>query len=381
MHRRDVLGLVAAALTLPLAARLRAASAPQVIVNKVSMAGNRVVIPVTFANGRRVDFFLDTGTIVSLIDAALAADLGLRQRGSTRLGGIGGADTYPLFLADNVVFGENLRQPTAAFAARRGGFGRYAGALAAGTLTALDSDLDLERGEWRLYPQGRRPGPGFVRMSGGFGGGQGGESPRLFAEAEVNGRALRFLLDTGAPGGLSLHDGAARKLGLWDDRRPYAPQRTSGIGGAGGLGRLVRAEQISLAGRSFERPVILLRKDGDSRDEDGIIGLDLLRHFNLATEVRTRSVWLQPHAPARPFADRYNRSGLWIEPQEGTARVLAVGTGSPAQKAGLAVGDRLIGDPAAQFAAIEGPAGTLVSLLVERGGARRPVSFSLADFL
>jgi len=340
-----------------------------------------VVIPVSFNGGASMPFIIDTGAVVSVIDEALAQGMQLSRRGSTTLGGIGGRDTYPLYMAENVVFGEAVRQPTAAFAARQGGFGEFRGALAAGILTALDSDLDLEAGEWRVYPQGRRSRPGFVRVKGGFVGGQGGQSPRLFAEAEVNGKPLRFLIDTGAPGGLSLHEGAVRKLGLWDDRRPYAPQRTSGIGGRGGLGRLVRVNSITFAGCRFERPAILLRQDGMSRDEDGIIGLSLLRGFNLSTQVSTRSLWVQPHATPKPLIDDSNRSGLWIEAKGGTATVADVGTGSPAEAAGVKVGDRIRGNPTELIQLIGGPPGKSITLALDRPGATTEVSFLLADFL
>lgn len=382
MDRRDVLRMAAASLALPLTSRLRAANPEPILTGRIELRGQRVVMPVAFGeSGTPLPFLIDTGTVVSIIDDALARELRLTRTGTTNLGGIGGPGTYPLYLAREVVVGGAVRQPSAAFAGRPGGFGEFRGALAAGILTSIDSDLDLSASAWRLYPQGRRDRPGFVLMRGGIVGGQRGESARLFADAEVNGTSLRFLIDTGAPGGLSLHEHAAARLGLWNAERSYSPQRTRGIGGPGGLGRLVRIQQLTFAGRRFDRPVILLRRDGKSHVADGIIGLGLLRGFNLSTEVAKRALWVQPHATPVPLPEDYNRAGLWLEQKRGGVEVIDVGAGSPAQRAGVRVGDRVSGLFDRLVDTISKPAGTAVTLSLERAGTTRTVSFSLEDYL
>jgi hypothetical protein len=208
-------------------------------------------------------------------------------------------------------------------------------------------------------------------------------SPRLFGQAEVNGRKLRFLLDTGAPGGASLTLHAARALGLWADDRPWAPQQTRGIGGIGDIGRIVRTDSLTFGGRTFTRPLVLLRgrKDEAGDDIDGVLGLDILRQFSLSTEPRTSSLWVKPF-DAAPSAEHYGFSGLWIDSARDGARIAAVGTGSPAASAGLVVGDRIVGDSFASLVRkIAGPPNTQVTLTVLRDGVARPVNLTLARFL
>ncbi|GLR46486.1 aspartyl protease family protein [Sphingomonas astaxanthinifaciens] len=386
MQRRELLGLLGASgLCALVAPQVLTAQGTGVLVSRIALVGSRVIVAVTIDGSEPYPFLLDTGGFLSFIDDALAKSLKLSQRGMVDGSGVGGRATLPLYLARNVVFGGGLRQDTVAFAGMTSGFSAVRGALAAGVMTALDSDLDFEAGEWRLYPGGRATRSGFIRMAKGIDGGGGGRngSPRLFGDAEVNGRTLRFLLDTGAPSGLSLTRNAARSLGLWTDERPYAPLRTSGIGGQGGIGRLVRSERIAFAGRTFERPVILLRDDnsGAGGRIDGVIGLDLLRGFNLSTDVKAGDVWLQPLA-GFALADRYGLSGLWLDEKGGEVVVADVGTGSPAKQAGIAVGDRLVGGTLPEMVRrITGRPGTPVTLSVRRGGATRDVSFVLAEFL
>jgi C-terminal processing protease CtpA/Prc len=120
---------------------------------------------------------------------------------------------------------------------------------------------------------------------------------------------------------------------------------------------------------------------GDAGDVDGILGLDVLRQFNLSTDPRTSSLWVQPFE-APPSEDRYGLSGLWLDQADIGARVAAVGWGSPAATAGLVVGDRIVGEPfLSMLRKISGSAGTKVTLTVLRSGTARPLTFTLAPFL
>jgi hypothetical protein len=387
MQRRDVLSGFAFTLIAGLA-RPVLAQQGRVIVSKIALLDGRVVMPVTISGNGPYLFLLDTGGAGSLIDAKLARELKLQSTGSVRTRGVGGQAVLGSYTAKDVIFGGGARQPVVSLSAIDGGFGpRVRGSLAAGILTTVDSDLDIEAGEWRAYPDGRPERVGFVKLERAIRSngtlGRNAASPRLYGDIQVNGMVLDCLLDTGAPGAISISYDNASRLGLWDDARPFTPQATSGIGGSGGIGRIVRANNALFAGQRFDRPLVLLRGPSDgARGYDGIVGLSMLRGFNLSTEVRTRSLWLQPHSDAAPLPERYGMSGLWLDDKDGEIRVAVVGTGSPASAAGIQVGDRIAGlDFRSAIASITGPPGKSVELSVANGDQTRSVRFALTPFL
>ncbi|MBC3941749.1 aspartyl protease family protein [Sphingomonas albertensis] len=395
MDRRDVIRMLAVAggsiaIDTLGVARAIAAEPGRVLVSKIELVGSRVVMAVMIGDAGPYLFAIDTGGFLSLIDNELAKSLKLTPTGMTRASGVGGRTTVPVYLARDIVFGGGVRQNAVAFAGVDGfGFGSdVKGMLAAGILTTMDSDLDIEAGEWRTYPDGHPPRTGYYRIESAIsdvasGSGPGAGSRHLYGSATVGGRGLRFLLDTGAPGGLSLDQPTARALGLWNDTQPYAPVRPRGIGGQAGIARIVRAAGFTFGGAQFDRPLVMLRGDGDMRPRiNGIIGLQILRQFNLSTDVRARALWVKRHTTADASEERYGMSGLWIDRKGESMTVAAVGTGSPAAAAGVKIGDRIVGEPfPAVIRKISGAPGTPVTLSVERGGIASDRTFVLKPFL
>jgi S1-C subfamily serine protease len=58
-----------------------------------------------------------------------------------------------------------------------------------------------------------------------------------------------------------------------------------------------------------------------------------------------------------------------------------VGNGSPAAKAGIQPGDRVVGEWSDVLRRINAPVGSSVALKIERGGHSLDVAFTLSDFL
>ncbi|HEY1604571.1 MAG TPA: aspartyl protease family protein [Allosphingosinicella sp.] len=386
MHisRRRFCASAAAVTLLPLGAA-RAASAP--IVNKIALTESRVWVAVKIGAAGPFLFIIDTGAHLSLIEETVARQLRLPVRSLTGMIGSGGKDVLPLYLAHDVIFGGGLRQNAVAFAGTDLPLGRdAAGSLAAGVLTWLDSDLDFEAAEWRVYPGGKRDRTGFVRAPSEIehvGTNERG-SAYIFAHAALDGHQERFVIDTGMPGAVSLRPAATRRSGLWDDERPYAPFRPHGIGGFGKLGRRVRAKALQIADILYPDPIVAISEPAQGSTPalgEGVIGLGVLRNLALSTDVGHRCLWVKANALPRA-SEHYNYSGLWLERSGDSAEVTDVGRKSPGEEAGIRRGDTVLGmgfDRAVQL--LNGPAGSEVPLDMARGAGRFHADVKLRAFL
>ena len=380
--RREVMAAIAGGVALP---GVAIGAEPRVFTAEIAVENNRVLIAVRLKGRGPYRFMIDTGSYLSLIRPDLAKTLNLRTQAIERSRGIGGTDAYNLFLADDVLIGERVHQPQVVFSdAFKFGYGAdIYGALAAGMLTAMDSELDFDASALRFYPDGRGERPGYVAIE--------SEIPRLDSPAQgsrrisatvlIDGRPIRCVLDTGAPYALMLNQTVGRRLGLWNDTRPFAPLRPNGIGGTAPIARIVRAGSIEMGGAKDERPLVTVLGSDVAAEFDGIVGLSFIRRFNLSVDTRARKLWVKPSAQTPPV-QRYGLSGLWIDKDGDRITVKAVSSGSPAALAGVTVGDTIVGMSwEGALAAINGPAGKAVTLGLERRGARRTVPFTLAAYL
>ena len=380
--RREVMAAMAGGIALP---GVAIGAEPRIFVSRIAVVNERLIMAVTFSGRGPYSFMINTGTYLSLIRPDLAKTLKLQARATERSRGVGGSDVYTLYLAQDVLMGGGLRQRDVMFSdAFKFGYtsGIY-GALAAGMVTAIDTDVDFDAGEMRFYPDGRGDRPGFVAIDSDIprGGGPTAGSRKISATVLLDGRPIRCVLDTGSPSPLLLNNSAARRLGLWNASTPFAPTRPNGIGGAGPIARIVRTQSIEMGGAKQERPLVTLLGSDVSGDFDGIVGLSFIRRFNLSVDTRGRKLWVKPSAQ-NPPPQRYGLSGLWIDRERDRIEVKAVGIGSPAAQAGVAVGDVLVDMPwEAALGMINGASGKAVTLVLDRGGARRTASYTLAPYL
>lgn len=378
-------GLAAASL-LPGAA-LRAQG--RVITTPFAVDEDRVWIAATIGGSRPLQFIIDTGAVVSLIQESIARELGLRARGRVRLAGAGGPETFIVYEGRDVAFSSGTVQRSVVFGAMPPDLvlGRdCAGVFAAGLLTQSDSDLDFARGEWRLYPDGRENRQGYRELPSSIEHVAHNESgsPYMLVDASIDGIGYRFLLDTGAPGQVRLWSRAVRRSGLWNDAGPYAPGRAFGIGGAGARGRTVRAGTLRIGDFAFERPLVSLNAPSSAHEgdfADGIIGLHCLELLNLSTDLRRRRLWAQPSGrPQRP--ERYRLSGIWVEQRRDGLEITDLSPRSPAADAGLQRGDEIVDLTLAEFSRrTNGRAGETIALRYRRGGEIGTARMTLREFL
>lgn len=359
-----------------LAARpLRAALPPYRI--PVLLTDRRVLVECRIAAHGPFRLVLDTGGTIGLLQLQLAHQLGLKQLGTSRLNLQQGRKAYPIFVVQDLTFGDQVRQPVSTIAGVDNVrfLDGAVGSIAAGALTAGDCELDLDAGEWRIYRDGLPDRTDWTRYAGGiFKYGNLNGSAFLAADAMLAGKSVRLGLDTGMPTRVRMYRKAAEATGLWNAPRwtPAAPN---------GQGRMVRTS-LQLAGATIENVLVTLTEDPDwGAFPNGVIGLPVLRLFNMATSAKEKALFLKRNALA-PQAENYNRAGLWIDRAASGAIIGAVGAGSPAEKAGLAAGDHVIGANFHQLLPrLSGPVGSEIQLTVQRGSARRDIMLVLDDFL
>ncbi len=362
------------------------------IVSKILLAQRRLWVAASIGQSKPYLFVIDTGAGFAYIRPEIARDLKLTVVGGRMLGGLGKNQVIGTsYLAHDVVFGAHIRQPVVGFAGydfQRGLPPDAAGLLAAGLITTLDSDFDFDAGEWRVWPGGRPDRDGFLQLDSEIGGETQADrySHRLVVRAALNGQNYRFILDTGDPGGVMLLPQAAKRCGLFNDGTPFAPEPTSGFGGAAAkLSRSVRAQNFTLGPLSIDHPIVtVMDPDQHSRiDYDGLIGLRLISLLNLSTDVHARRVWVQRNKrTAEP--DGYRLAGLWLDKDKSGAAVVAVvGAGSPAAEAGVRQGDLVTDPPTFEEALrhIGGAPGRAVSLGLSREGKPLRAEYTLRPYL
>jgi hypothetical protein len=343
-----------------------------------TLSDSRVLVECTLAGRGPYRFVLDTGGTIGLVDQRFVREMRLPRVGQAPLALRGIRRAYELHEVRDLAFGGVVRQQSAVFAAVGDvNFGDDAvGSLAAGVLSAVNGELDYDAREWRIHatPPER---PGWTRYEQAIvqHGNRNGSS-FLFADAELGGQHFRLGLDTGMPTPIRIYRRTAERAGLWNSPRwsPAAPD---------GRTRIVRASSLGLAGARIERPLVSMMESPQWELFDaGLLGLPILRQFNMATEVDSRAVLLNRNGQPPLPSERYNRAGIWITRDGARLSVGVVGGGSPAEAAGLAAGDRIVGaDFSSLIAALQGTAGAQVPLSIERGGARRELVLTLADYL
>jgi predicted aspartyl protease len=122
---------------------------------------------------------------------------------------------------------------------------------------------------------------------------------------------------------------------------------------------------------------------------DGNVGSGLLKRFVVTFDYAHQLMYLKRIAPPPPDIGTFDRSGLWINAEDGGYAVTDVAQGGPGAAAGIVVGDVITAIdqiPSATDQLAEArqrlrdlPAGTRVALTIRRGGETRRVTLILRD--
>ena len=257
----------------------------------------QVVITVTL-NGRELPALLDTGATESVIERRLARELGIRSQ-EVRGGGAVGASGRPVYfgftspVTVDIGAGAVTRRigtyPTGKTFADDGVRLLIGMDLLYNMAVTLDFEkmtVDFQRSKTFVAPE-RAPLEMTQSQSG---------RPRRTLSVGLAGTQANLLLDTAASGALHLDSTFVAGTPTLDIL-PASRTRITGLDGSHEHDAIL-VPQVTLGGQVFES----VRASSGSfarlgaDDIDGVVGVDLLKRFNLVIDFGRNRVWMTPRA-------------------------------------------------------------------------------------
>ena len=268
----------------------RAMAAPQ----PFQLLEGQVVMTVT-VGGREMLALVDTGSERSMIEAKLARELGLRTKmpAGRTFGASGKSIGYARTdKVEMVVGGQTLRPSLAVFPSGSAFAARGVRILIGRDILWRQAvAIDFEHMTIDLTPSAKfRPPEGRpLKLSDRWWG------PVL--RIDVNGKAADVVLDTAATGSLHLSGRFAGDAGLITGRQT-STKRITGIDGSHEQ-IVVVLPTVTIAGEPFGNVEATISSFGPmasgSNGIDGVVGVKLLKQFNLTIDYGSNQVWLTPN--------------------------------------------------------------------------------------
>ncbi len=357
-------------------------------------------VKVRLADGSLHDFLFDTGASVTVIDSAFAARNGMRTEGFMQAAGAGASGSASftqlpeLSLVGAAGDGITVRDLRVGVLSVSPSFAPYfwrevPGVIGYDVISRFVVTIDYDNARMTLEDPaegGYRGKEKPLRMV------MNGTVPAI--SASIDGHEGVFRLDLGSSSTVDLHTPFVRRHGLVARLRHPMQVTGTGFGGefSSTLGRLGRMQ----VGRyEWSDPMVTCAEavEGAFASEEfaGNIGNRLLERFLVTLDYERRQVVLEPSARVAQ-RDRLTQVGaLLAQEADGAIVVRSVLPGSPAMRAGLRTGDRvrsIDGRDIGKWNAGEvedrferSPAGTKVSIEVERDGRARRVRVRLMEVL
>lgn len=348
------------------------------------------------------DFILDTGASMTAIDRGYAQTIGLAREGQMAVTGVSGTGE-----------GSFARVRSVRIADRKGGsiavrdlrvalvdlgeemaavmWRRPAGLIGSDVLRRFAVEIDYDAGTVTFHdPDGyAHDGP-----SKGIPMGLAGGVPTVQATLDDDCEGT-FLVDVGNGLDILVHGSATRRCHLLDavDEGHKVEVYSGGIGGAA-LTWVCRMNRIRVGDVEMSEPVVMLglatRGIMGSQDYAGNIGSRFLEHYHCTFDYADHLLYLDPgrRADERP---EFSRSGFVLAKVGESVLPTQIVRGSPADKAGLRLGDRvetIDGKVAASLSPeeldrlfLESDVGTKRTLKVLREGRTRKITIELHEVL
>jgi len=209
----------------------------------------------------------------------------------------------------------------------------------------------------------------------------------------------------GIPGRFGIDTGARMTLmltGPFVHQNDLRAKATSGneamVGwGVGGPSRafVTRGGELKLGDVTIDNPLTALNTDkggaGASEVFPNNVGGGILKRFVVTIDYDHNLMYLKPVAGPVTDLDAFDRSGMWINQDDGGFKIFDVTKGGPADSAGLAKGDEIVaidGKPANAIALSDmrqqlrdGAPGTAMTFTIKRGAETKEVTVTLRDLI
>ena len=366
----------------------------------IEYLARHVWLKVSIDGGPAEDFLFDTGASVTVLDSGFAARHGIVSSGRMQAAGAGasgsaafatlggfavrGADGDGIELKGVKVAVMNVAPAFSAYFWRD-----LAGVIGYDVISRFVCTLDYDAGTLTLqdpakyhYAGPETPLPMVMN----------GTVPGLRGRLDGRYEGV-FRLDVGSSSTVDLHSPFVREHALDGKLRHALAVSGAGFGGnfQSTLGRLSHME---LGSHGWNQPIVLLSRarEGAFASEEfaGNIGNRILERFRVTLDYERRQVILEP---GKRYRDRdvLTRTGVMLGWYGDHVEALSVLPGSPAARAGLREGERVLAVngtpilewkvPALERVLEDGPDGRAIRVTVERDGKHRELRVITKEML
>lgn len=301
--------------------------------------GNRMILTGR-VNGVETPMMLDSGAGVTTLNLSFARKIGLTGGQKIDALGTGGEQEAELYQNVTIEAG-NLKLAGATVVAIdlsqiEKAIGRPIPAVLGRELFVNSIiGIDFDRSEMSLSPS-----QGFVAPTGATEVKLKREGSLHFIPVSLAGLPpVDAAFDLGNGGALSIskeyHEAHPEFAAL-----PFAVSLSGGVGGVHEM-KMVTVPKVEMAGFSFDSVPANLGALPDGPYEDRAnVGIQMFKQFKLTLDLGHDRLWLQRNAKAADFSR--DRTGLFTLLENDHFNVLHVSPGSPADRAGLKKGDKLV---------------------------------------
>jgi hypothetical protein len=315
------------------------ASAPVAVAEErpFMLIGGQIVIPVK-VEGHETLALLDTGANRTGISEGLARELNVSTLLHGRqVGAAGAMQNYRLTEAVQFEVGGRTWRRRIATIPGDGQFAPNGVAMIIGmdVLHEQVLTIDFERQVFDLTPYRsfKAPAKAPVKLNDFYG--------LKTLDVKLGEVKARLIIDTAASSALHIQDLFERNVRATKGL-PGSQTLVAAIDGVAAQ-PVTTLPSIAFAGFTLKGvPISVGPSWGGASHSDSVMGVDVLRRFNLVIDYGLGRIWLTPNGNFdAPF--RKNRIGLFTAGGEGGRKVTLVAPGSPAEAAGFVAGDVVAG--------------------------------------